>query len=494
MTRFAFPFALTVALVLATSSAHAITANLAPRGVASQSSTRIGSGGNEARFAIDSVTDGNFGKGSVTHTLTLPNQSWEVALENPGVLNQVTLHNRSDCCGNRLSNFRVSVMSGAATTFTDDFFATGSVPQGGSFDIALPNVPGDTVKVELLGGAARVLSLAEVQVFGTAEAPNGINLARLGVAAQTSTRGGTGNNTASGGNLADYAIDGNTNGAFGVGSVTHTNSEAQPAWVVDLIGTPNIDNIVVHERTDGCCVNRLANGVVAVLDESMNPLHVAPFTAVSNSTNELHVPVPFGTRGRFVAIQLDDTGSNRTLEMAEVQVFGGDLLNVARNPLAVATQSSTRAAGGAAERAIDGITSGFFGDNSVTHTNNQDDPFWNLDLGEPFNIEEIVLHNRTDCCTERLSNFVLTVTDEAGLETFSFIGGATNGVSDIRIPIGGFARGQNIRIDLPGTGRILSLAEVQVFGSAPVPEPATAAMALFGLFGLSRATRRRRVV
>ena len=62
----------------------------------------------------------------------------------------------------------------------------------------------------------------------------------------------------------------------------------------------------------------------------------------------------------------------------------------------VATQSSTRAAGGAASRAIDGNTNGSFGGNSVTHTD-QATPFtwWQVELAVHSAIDEIVLFNRT---------------------------------------------------------------------------------------------------
>src|SRR5262249_33258439 len=63
-----------------------------------------------------------------------------------------------------------------------------------------------------------------------------------------------------------------------------------------------------------------------------------------------------GTRGRYVRIELP--GKKRTLTLAEVQVFS-DGLNIA--PRGKATQSST-AHGGNAARAIDGNTSGSYGD------------------------------------------------------------------------------------------------------------------------------------
>jgi len=60
-----------------------------------------------------------------------------------------------------------------------------------------------------------------------------------------------------------------------------------------------------------------------------------------------------------------------------------------------ATQSS-EILGGAPSRAIDGNTSGKWEENSVTHTNTSDSPWWEVDLGESVPLDRIALFNRTD--------------------------------------------------------------------------------------------------
>jgi hypothetical protein len=145
--------------------------NIAPLGTASQSSTAFG--GDPAR-AIDNNTDGNYWDGSVTHTDNLPNSWWQVQLPTSTPIQHITLFNRADCCGTRLSNFTVTVylhnpLGGDFVTYQQSFFQTGSVDQGGSFDIQLPNFTlGDRVRVQLNGynnEGSGYLSLAEVQVF-----------------------------------------------------------------------------------------------------------------------------------------------------------------------------------------------------------------------------------------------------------------------------------------------------------------------------------------
>lgn len=116
-----------------------------------------------------------------------------------------------------------------------------------------------------------------------------------------------------------------------------------------------------------------------------------------------------GVRGRFVRIDLP--GDKRTLTLAEVEVFA-DGKNIA--PTGKASQSST-AYGGEAQRAIDGNTSGAYGDGGQTHTaENTRDPWWELDLGKEQFIEAIALWNRTENAGQfasRLNRFTISVLD-----------------------------------------------------------------------------------
>jgi putative heme-binding domain-containing protein len=126
------------------------------------------------------------------------------------------------------------------------------------------------------------------------------------------------------------------------------------------------------------------------------------------------VKAPKGTLGRFVRIELP--GNRRTLTLAEVEVFS-EGANIARQ--GKARQSST-AHGGGAERAIDGNSSGSYGDGHQTHTNeNQRDPWWELDLTSDRPIEAIVVWNRTDGdLGKRLDGFRLSVRDTEGQVVF----------------------------------------------------------------------------
>lgn len=108
-------------------------------------------------------------------------------------------------------------------------------------------------------GPARLLSLAEVQVFS-----GGANVASRGQATQSSTDYDA---------PARLAIDGITNGDFfAAHSVTHTRTEDNPWWEVDLGSELPIDAVAVWNRTDGGLGTRLSNFRVSALSADRKPV------------------------------------------------------------------------------------------------------------------------------------------------------------------------------------------------------------------------------
>ncbi len=142
--------------------------NIAGDGTATQST--LGFGGNPER-AIDGNRNGVFGGGSVTHTATGdPTPWWQLELPEARPIARVVLWNRTDCCVNRLSNFRVTLRGpDDELVFDAEFFPQGDQSPSPSLEISIP--PGtvaQTVRIELLGPNADgelYLSLAEVEVY-----------------------------------------------------------------------------------------------------------------------------------------------------------------------------------------------------------------------------------------------------------------------------------------------------------------------------------------
>ncbi len=143
-----------------------------------------------------------------------------------------------------------------------------------------------------------------------------------------------------------------------------------------------------------------------------------------------------------------------------------------------ATQSSTLGSGPVASLAVDDNTDGAYGGNSVTHTSNSAHEWWEVDLGSAQNISSVVVWNRTDCCSSRLGDYWIfisdtpfnsadTPTDLQGIPYAYHQTSAPNPSTAVSTP---GAHGRYVRIQLSGTD-YLSLAEVQVFGGEVQTSP-----------------------
>ncbi|MDR6882429.1 hypothetical protein J2X61_004210 [Bacillus sp. 3255] len=126
--------------------------------------------------------------------------------------------------------------------------------------------------------------------------------------------------------VPERAVDGNINGAYSGGSVTHTNENSlQPWWQVDLGTSQSIEEIYIWNRSDSCCSKRLSNYYVMVSETPFTNGSLAetlqqPGLWASHQIGEAGRPttVAVGQSGRFVRIQLE--GKN-ALSLAEVQVI-----------------------------------------------------------------------------------------------------------------------------------------------------------------------------
>ena len=133
--------------------------------------------------------------------------------------------------------------------------------------------------------------------------------------------------------------------------------------------------------------------------------------------------------------------------------------NLALNGTAI--QSSTDY-NGEPSRAIDGNTDGNYSNDSVTHTHDEANPWWQVDLGAEYSIGNINIFNRAGANYTRLSNFTLIIYDNNDTEVYSeTVTTAPN--PSLTLNAGG-ATGQIVKIQSNITNP-LSLAEVEVFGT-----------------------------
>lgn len=155
------------------------------------------------------------------------------------------------------------------------------------------------------------------------------------------------------------------------------------------------------------------------------------------------------------------------------------------------SQSST-AYGGNASLACDGDRDGNFNNGSVTHTNSENEAWWEIDLGRIYVLQQIKLFNRTDCCLDRLSNFYILVSDNpfqsTDLDTTINQPGVDSYYFDGNVDAFAYAfslqSARYVRIQLTGSDP-LSLAEVEIFGSLWVPGACEAIVDMYYVFDVS---------
>lgn len=198
------------------------------------------------------------------------------------------------------------------------------------------------------------------------------------------------------------------------------------------------------------------------------------FTATSTPTSTGTVtPTPTGSTPTATATW---TGTPPSATPAATVTPGGS--NYCQG--ATATQSST-AFGGLASRAVDGNTDGDWANSSVSHTGDDNNAWWEVDLGTARAVNAIQLWNRTDCCGYRASQYYVFVKETAFIGTNPSELTTEDGVTwwyewpaadrpTLIAPVGLDVR--YIRVQLSSLGVALHLAEVECFGAAlPSPTP-----------------------
>ncbi len=145
--------------------------------------------------------------------------------------------------------------------------------------------------------------------------------------------------------VASRAVDGNTDGNYNNGSVTHTESNFHAWWMVDLNSSYFIDTISIYNRTD-TAQDRLSDFWVFI---SNQPFASTNLSATLDDPNVHHYFVggtvnPMTTInvahwGRYVRVQLSDTDY---LSLAEVVVMGQSATPTpTRTPTQTATVTDT---------------------------------------------------------------------------------------------------------------------------------------------------------
>ena len=406
-----------------------------------------------ASRATDGNTNGAWTANSVTHTDLAANSWWQVDLGSASSINTIVVWNRTDCCGERLSDYWVFVSN-------NPFLATDTLAsvqnRADTWKVHLTSMPnpatvipvsvsaGRYVRVQLSG--TNYLSLAEVQVYGTP----GPDLKIAATHAGNFIQGQSG---------AAYTIR-TTN----VGAVPTTGSVSVSVSVPPGLTASNIA------------------GANWTCTQPLGPCTRGDSLAVGASYDVITLTVSAAANAGPVVAMIaavsgggDINPDNNSAADATSVLAAGATGNLALGRYA---EQSSIAGASTADRAVDGNTNGVWAAGSVTHTDLAVNSWWQVDLGASGTISSINVWNRVDCCGDRLSNYWVFVSDTPFAPSDTPLTLATRPQTwsrhqtsapapntAITVPA---VTGRYVRVQLDGTG-YLSLAEVQVLG---VPGPA----------------------
>ena len=269
------------------------------------------------------------------------------------------------------------------------------------------------VRLRLPGSAGEgcaTLELVEVQVFSdcydgascvTWPSCSYENVAQCKAATQSSTHDG---------GVAWKAID--TSSAH-----SETKCEEEPWWEVDLLSDYPVSEVIIYNRHD-CCYDRLNGVVIELQDANGNLIQAVQHEpevdgVIEDSFKVKFLDTPMVRKVRVMVQHEPDTCDFLTLQ--DIQVMrtcapgedchswpGCENGNVAQ--CKPTTQSSTFK-GDVSSQAVDGLE-------SLAHTGCELNPWWGVNLLESRAVTHVVVHNREDCCYERLNGLLVTLYDE----------------------------------------------------------------------------------
>nr|XP_006824442.1 PREDICTED: uncharacterized protein LOC100372851 [Saccoglossus kowalevskii] len=481
--------------------------NVAEDRFATQSSTK---GNGDANRAVDKNSNSwNLPSGSCSQTNKEHEAWWQVDLGKSRDIYYVTITNRADCCSYRLKNAEVVIghtrsldeatlcgtrITGAAANEKKiDVICSCGKPITGRFvGVYLPNTTQSLTLCEVEVWAHGPLEFTTLEpttqsamlrtTVDPCPVPDGlVNIAEGKNAFQSSEERNAN---------ALRAVDGDKNSDFAGRSCTLTSKEEEPWWKLDLGRSRDIYHVTITNRLD--CCRGLRNAEIRVGshdDYKMNGL-CGRITADDSALETIDVICDCGQpiSGRFISVSLPSSGRDKSLNLCEVEVFAfyqdeslfttvlpercplpDGLEDIAKDK--PVRQSSTKGPN-KPTRAVDGIKNSDLGGKSCSQTEKESEPWWQLDLGNSYDVYKVVITNRFDCCSYRIKNAEVRVGESPTILDNEMCGEeritgdiaeqkTINVMCGCREPI----RGRYVSIQIADKNQMLALCEVQVFVS-----------------------------
>jgi len=371
----------------------------------------------KAGLAVDGNFDNNFKAGSCSHTDTQEDPWFRVDLQRRMDVDTVTVWNRGDCCGDRLSNFEVRVGNHPDWKDNSRCGRRYSCPNAQSLPVQCEGRPGEYVHI-VVPGKNRVLALCELTVH------------------------------------ARYIVKKDDEDVHeGVVEVALHKPAFQSSTLTPITNEGSKWHICAESEGLTCHCEGTVRYARKFRDAG-GPRFAAILFDAEEATGT-------GYKDRDVSGSV--TCNN--------QEFGDPLVGILKHcyckPFELPEAPTNRPHPYDSINAVDGNLDNALAQGSCTHTNLETSPWWMVDLEEKVEVKSVLVWNRGDCCGARLSNFEVRVGEEkdwrkntacvhAQKRTFS---APQAGVQVVQC--GGLAA-QFVHIVLPDQKQYLTLCEVQV--------------------------------
>ncbi|XP_069791339.1 uncharacterized protein [Narcine bancroftii] len=309
------------------------------------------------------------------------------------------------------------------------------------------------------------------------------NLVMNGIAIQSST------------GLSVRAFDGSNSTEATKGHCMQTQTTNDPWWRLELRGNYAISAVRIINRRD-CCLDQILGAQIRIGNSLENHGNSNRLCAIVQLIDPNVTYACKGFLGRYVNIIVP--GYRKNVAFCEVEVLG---LNIALPedavgmPLGAAAFQSSVHSTWVADRAVDGNKSPDARHHSCSETRNASNPWWTVDLEETYNVSVVSITNRRDCCSDGLLGAEIHVGNTLQPNRISSnLCGIVKSVSRTTITFNcGGLLGRYVTIVQPGLFKILTLCEVEIFGSkVSSPEHAAGNLA-FGRKALQSYTNLNRV-
>ncbi len=208
--------------------------------------------------------------------------------------------------------------------------------------------------------------------------------------------------------ITDAGLD-NLSGLSDLEYLNLYGTKVTDAGLEKLAGLKNLKQLYLWEtKATEEGADRLKQAIpelVVNLGAELKPVKVEPVDEPDGEGGA--APKVALAEGQFLRVR--HLGEDKILTLAEVEVIEKDTGKKLHTD-GKASQSSVEY-GAEASRAIDGNSEQSFGENSVTHTQQENYPWWVLDLGKMAPVGRIKVWNRSDCCGERLEGAIVELLD-----------------------------------------------------------------------------------